>query len=122
MLGINAQIRSQSGGGEGVGFAIPVDAVRRSLRELRDEGRGGLRLSGRDEPLRSGRSSPTASACRTRTGALVQEVETAARPTTPGLKGGDDRSTSRADDIPKGGDVVVAVDGGPLTRATTWPT
>ena len=28
VLGINAQIKSQSGGGEGVGFAIPVDAVR----------------------------------------------------------------------------------------------
>ena len=27
VLGINAQIKSQSGGGEGVGFAIPVDAV-----------------------------------------------------------------------------------------------
>ena len=39
VIGINAQIKSQSGGGEGVGFAIPVDAVRRSLRELRDKGR-----------------------------------------------------------------------------------
>ena len=39
VLGINAQIKSQSGGGEGVGFAIPVDAVRRSLRELRAEGK-----------------------------------------------------------------------------------
>ena len=41
VLGINAQIKSQSGGGEGVGFAIPVDAVRRSLRELRADGRVG---------------------------------------------------------------------------------
>src|SRR5919107_3832773 len=39
VIGINAQIKSQSGGGEGVGFAIPVDAVRRSLRELRESGR-----------------------------------------------------------------------------------
>jgi S1-C subfamily serine protease len=39
VLGINAQIKSESGGGEGVGFAIPVDAVRRSLRELRRKGR-----------------------------------------------------------------------------------
>ena len=44
VIGINAQIRSQSGGGEGVGFAIPVDTVRRSLRELRDQGTRGLRL------------------------------------------------------------------------------
>ncbi|HZC14775.1 MAG TPA: trypsin-like peptidase domain-containing protein, partial [Thermoleophilaceae bacterium] len=39
VIGVNAQIKSQSGGGEGVGFAIPVDAVRRSLRELRGDGR-----------------------------------------------------------------------------------
>ena len=32
VLGINAQIKTSSGGGEGVGFAVPVDAVRRSLR------------------------------------------------------------------------------------------
>ena len=39
VIGINAQIKSESGGGEGVGFAIPVDAVRRSLDELRARGR-----------------------------------------------------------------------------------
>ena len=46
VLGINAQIKSQSGGGEGVGFAIPVDAVSRSLRELRAQRQGRLRLPG----------------------------------------------------------------------------
>ncbi len=49
VIGINAQIKSQSGGGEGVGFAIPVDAVRRSLRELRAEGPRQLRVPGRDD-------------------------------------------------------------------------
>ena len=39
VIGINAQIKSESGGGEGVGFAVPVDAVSRSLRELREPGR-----------------------------------------------------------------------------------
>ena len=38
VLGINSQIKSASGGGEGVGFAVPVDTVRRSLRELREDG------------------------------------------------------------------------------------
>jgi len=35
VIGINSQIESTGGGGEGVGFAVPVDAVRRSLDELR---------------------------------------------------------------------------------------
>ena len=47
VLGINAQIKSQSGGGEGVGFAIPVDAVRRSLQRAARRGQGRLRLPGR---------------------------------------------------------------------------
>ena len=38
VIGINAQIRTTSGGGEGVGYAIPVDQVRRSLDQIRKEG------------------------------------------------------------------------------------
>ena len=39
VLGINSQIQSTGGGGEGVGFAVPVDAVRRSLDQLRHGGK-----------------------------------------------------------------------------------
>ena len=39
VLGINSQIKSSSGGGEGVGFAVPVDTVRRSLDSLRETGK-----------------------------------------------------------------------------------
>ncbi|WP_148261226.1 S1C family serine protease [Conexibacter woesei] len=38
VIGINAQIQTTGGGGEGVGFAIPVDTVRRSLEQLRAKG------------------------------------------------------------------------------------
>jgi S1-C subfamily serine protease len=38
VIGINQQIRTSSGGGEGVGFAVPVDVVRRSLDQLRAKG------------------------------------------------------------------------------------
>ena len=38
VIGINSQIESTGGGGEGVGFAVPVDTVRRSLDELRAKG------------------------------------------------------------------------------------
>ncbi len=36
MIGINQQIKTNSGGGEGVGFAVPVDVVKRSLGALRE--------------------------------------------------------------------------------------
>src|SRR5437764_1462283 len=41
VIGINAQIRSQSGGGNdsGVGFAIPIDAAKRSVAQLVKTGR-----------------------------------------------------------------------------------
>jgi len=38
VIGVNAQIQTTGGGGEGVGFAIPVDTVRRSLDQLAEKG------------------------------------------------------------------------------------
>ena len=38
VLGINSQIKSSSGGGEGVGFAVPSDLVQRALSQLRASG------------------------------------------------------------------------------------
>ena len=39
VIGINAQIRSDSGQSEGVGFAIPINAAKRSFRQLVRNGR-----------------------------------------------------------------------------------
>ena len=39
VLGINSQIRTATGEGSGVGFAVPVDLVRRSLDQLRRDGK-----------------------------------------------------------------------------------
>jgi 2-alkenal reductase len=38
VVGISAQIRSDSGNAEGVGFAVPIDSARRSLRQLLADG------------------------------------------------------------------------------------
>ena len=38
MIGINAQIRSDSGNAEGVGFAIPINSARRSMEQLLSTG------------------------------------------------------------------------------------
>ena len=39
VIGVNQQIKTNSGGGEGVGFAVPVGMVRRSLELLREDGK-----------------------------------------------------------------------------------
>jgi S1-C subfamily serine protease len=116
VIGINAQIKSQSGGGEGVGFAIPVDAVRRSLRELRNEGRVdygylGVRTLIMWPQLAERLGLDAAS------GALVQEVEPDSPAEDKGLDAGDETIEFQGQpEIPSEGDVIVAVDGERLTR------
>jgi S1-C subfamily serine protease len=39
VIGVNQQIKSRSGGGEGVGFAVPADVLARSLDGLRADGK-----------------------------------------------------------------------------------
>jgi S1-C subfamily serine protease len=115
VLGINAQIKSQSGGGEGVGFAIPVDAVRRSLDALRSHGRvdyGYLGVSALALwPQLAARLN-----LDVRDGAFVQEIEKDSPAEKAGLRAGDHDITFQAQRITVGGDVIVAVDGRPLSR------
>ncbi|MEA2454893.1 MAG: hypothetical protein QOI45_1155 [Thermoleophilaceae bacterium] len=115
VLGINAQIKSQSGGGEGVGFAIPVDAVRRSLRELRDDGRVHYGYLG-VQTLVLWPQLADRLGLDVRDGALVQEIEKGSPAEKAGLRAGGDEIEFQATRVRTGGDVIVAVDGKPLTR------
>ena len=116
VLGINSQIKSASGGGEGVGFAVPVDAVRRSLRELRRDGSVSYGYLGvTSQPLypqlaRRLKLPVTA-------GALVVDVQDDSPADDEGLSEGDDTIDFQGQSgVPSDGDVVVSVDGRRLTR------
>jgi S1-C subfamily serine protease len=115
VIGINAQIKTQSGGGEGVGFAVPVDAVKRSLQALRDHGRvdyGYLGVSALPLwPQLADRID-----VNVRNGALIQEIESGSPAENAGLRPGHDEIDFEAQRVTIGGDVIVAVDGRPLTR------
>jgi S1-C subfamily serine protease len=115
VIGINAQIKTQSGGGEGVGFAVPVDAVKRSLQALRDHGRvdyGYLGVSALPLwPQLADRID-----VNVRNGALIQEIESGSPAEKAGLRAGHDEIDFEAQRVTIGGDVIVAVDGRPLTR------
>ena len=116
VIGINAQIRSRSGGGEGVGFAIPVDAVRRSVRELRDKGRVDYGYLGVSTLVLWPQLAERLD-LDVRGGALVQEVEPGSPAEDAGIEAGDDEITFQGQpDIATGGDVIVAVGGRRLTR------
>ena len=116
VIGINAQIKSQSGGGEGVGFAIPVDAVRRSLRELRDKGRVDYGYLG-VETLTIWPQLAERIDVNVDTGALVQNIVDGSPAEDSDLQAGNEDITFQGqDNIAVGGDLIVAVDGKELTR------
>jgi S1-C subfamily serine protease len=116
VLGINSQIKSTSGGGEGVGFAIPVDTVRRSLRDLRSDGKVDYGYLGvTSQPLypqlarRLGLSVDT--------GALVVDVQDGSPADDAGIEKGSDTIDFQGQrGIPSKGDVIVGVGGKRLTR------
>jgi S1-C subfamily serine protease len=116
VIGINAQIKSQSGGGEGVGFAVPVDAVRRSLGELREKGRVDYGYLG-VETLTIWPQLAERIDLDVNTGALVQTIVEDSPAEDAGLEDGNEEiSFQGQDEITVGGDLIVAVDGRRLTR------
>ena len=116
VLGINSQIQSSSGGGEGVGFAVPVDIVRRSLAQLRQSGRVaygflGVSTSPLYPQLARRLGLPVAR------GALVGSVQKGSPAAKAGLSAGKGKIEFQGQrGIPRGGDVIVAVDGRAITQ------
>jgi S1-C subfamily serine protease len=105
VIGVNAQIESDSGGSDGVGFAIPSNTVRSITRQLVSKGRVEHALLG---------ITMTA----VPEGVAVTEV----RPDTPADEAGLQAATSTkfvdGEEIPTGGDVIVAFEGAKVTTPT----
>ncbi|MGK2937883.1 MAG: S1C family serine protease [Solirubrobacteraceae bacterium] len=110
VLGVNSQIRSTGGGGEGVGFAVPVDTVRRSVTALRREGKVAYAYLGVETaavyPQLAKRFD-----LGTSSGAWVQAVSEGGPADDDGLRGGDDRERFQASTFDVGGDVIVRLNG-----------
>ena len=116
VIGINAQIRSDSGVAEGVGFAVPINAVRRSLEQLLATGRVVYPYVG----IRSDDVTPGLSRhfdLGVRRGALVGSVESDSPAERAGLRGGSDSATYKGLTITLGGDVIVAIGKAPVRSA-----
>lgn len=110
VLGINSQIRTDSGAGSGVGFAVPVDTVARSIAQLRENGRVryaflGVSTSAVYPQLAERFELPVD------TGAWVQEVTAGGPAARAGIKAGTREQTFQARPYRPGGDLIVAVDG-----------
>jgi S1-C subfamily serine protease len=117
VIGINAQIRSDSGASEGVGFAIPIDAARHSMRQLIAQGHVEYSYLG----IKTQDLTPSAArrfGFGTTHGAVVVLVEAGSPAAKAGLRGASDEGFFNGNpSVPKNGDVIVALDGRPVTSA-----
>jgi S1-C subfamily serine protease len=112
VLGINAQIRSNSGLAEGVGFAVPINAAKRSMRELIATGKVSYAYIGVSTDDLTPALARRIGVAATR-GALVTSVsEGPAR--EAGLRAGSRLLEVNGEEFQIGGDVVVAIDGRPV--------
>ena len=116
VVGINAQIRSESGTAEGVGFAVPINAAKRSMRQLIETGRVRYAWLGVTTQTITPRVAEHFDFAAER-GAAIQEVVDGSPAARAGLRGGDDEQEWEGQSVRPGGDVVVAVDGRPVKTA-----
>jgi len=108
VIGINAQIRTRSGGGEGVGYAIPVDQVKRSLDRIRESGRVRYAYLG----VATTAVYPQVAerfGLGTKTGAWVQEVVEDGPADKAGIRAGERVTRFQARPYRPGGDVITKV-------------
>jgi S1-C subfamily serine protease len=113
VIGINAQIRSQSGQAEGVGFAVPINSARRSMEQLIASGSISYAYVGVE-------TADLTPAFARRFGYSVDHgaVVTGVVPGGPAdkadLRAGSSQGQALGVDFPRDGDVIVAIDGQPV--------
>jgi S1-C subfamily serine protease len=115
VIGINAQIRG-NGNAAGVGFAVPINAARRSLSQLLAHGRVAYAYVGiGTDDLTPGIARRYG--FRVLHGALVDNVETGSAADRAGLRAGHITASYAGTQVKLGGDVIVAIDGIPVRGA-----
>jgi S1-C subfamily serine protease len=120
VIGIDQQINTNSGGNEGVGFAVPIDVVQRSLDQLRDNGEVSYAYIGVTTqdlyPQLADRLGIDADS-----GALISRVIPDGPADDAGIQGGDETIDFQGRNIRAGGDVVTAVDGQEISSSQDLP-
>jgi S1-C subfamily serine protease len=110
VVGVNAQIETETGGNVGIGFAIPINTVKEVVSQLIDEGKVehaylGVEMATIDENLAETFNLPVDQ------GALVQRVHEGSPAARAGLQGGETSVVVDGESYLLGGDVVVKAAG-----------
>jgi len=115
LIGVNAQIVSQSNSSSGVGFAIPVGIVKRVVPALIKDGHynyAWLGISGTSLTLDLNEAMNLPADQR---GTLVIDVTQGGPADKAGVQVGQNQATVNGNQITTGGDVIIAADGQPVT-------
>src|SRR5262249_22029999 len=113
VIGINSQIESQSGGNEGVGFAVPIKTAQDVVSQLENGGtvhRAYLGISGGDitPEIAHALNLPV------QQGVLIERVLRGGPADDAGIKGATGQATIAGQTFPVGGDIITKVDGKPV--------
>ncbi|HEY3193354.1 MAG TPA: trypsin-like peptidase domain-containing protein [Solirubrobacterales bacterium] len=114
VIGINSQIESQSGGNEGVGFAVPIKTAADVVSQLENGGqvhRAYLGITGGDitPQIANALNLPV------QQGVLIERVLSGGPADDAGIKGATGQATIGGQTFPVGGDIITKVDGKPIT-------
>ncbi|HSC20944.1 MAG TPA: trypsin-like peptidase domain-containing protein [Solirubrobacterales bacterium] len=110
VVGINQQIETNSGANDGVGFAVPISAIKRSVAQLREDGTAEYAYLG----VSSQALYPQLArrlGLDTTFGGLLSEVVSGGPAEKAGLEGGDEEVRFQAGKYQAGGDVILQIDG-----------
>jgi S1-C subfamily serine protease len=120
VIGIDQQINTNSGGNEGVGFAVPIDVVKRSLDQLRANGEVTYAYIGVTTqdlyPQLADRLGLDVDS-----GALISRVIPDGPADDAGIQGGDETIDFQGRSVRAGGDVVTAVNDQEITSSQDLP-
>jgi S1-C subfamily serine protease len=116
VIGIDAQIRSESGNAEGVGFAVPINSAKRSMQQLIESGRARYAWLGVSTQTLTPRLARHFGFPADR-GAAVQTVVGGSPADKAGLRGGTRDAEFTGIPFRPGGDLIVAIDGQPVESA-----
>ncbi|HEX5929808.1 MAG TPA: trypsin-like peptidase domain-containing protein [Solirubrobacterales bacterium] len=110
VIGINQQIETESGANDGVGFAVPVSAVKRSIAQLAADGSVEYAYIGVSSQALYPQLAEKLG-LDTTYGGLLADVVRGGPAEKAGLQGGDDELRFQAGEYKVGGDVILTVDG-----------